>query len=355
MASHQFDPNKIIVSLLGPGYGECVIIHLGQCIWLIVDSCLDAKGIPAAIQYLRELGVDPTEEVQLVVATHWHDDHVRGMGTLIQTCQRAKFCCPGILKQQEILAKIGAFGSLGADSKGSGVREIYNVFLELRARSVQPTFALASKRLLKCDDVEVWTLSPSDEKYDKFLQNLGLSAMNETEDRLRLPTVSPNEISTVLFIKIAETAILLGADLDRSGWLNIVDDLGRPQEKSSIFKVSHHGSRNSHEDRVWQLMLDENPYAILTPWQLGGHALPKKRDIERLLALTPRVYMTAPVNNGVSGRVLFKNHNVRRTLKESGAKILNDHESLGSIHLEREKGSQGPWSVTLKGPALQLT
>lgn len=355
MTRHHFKPNKIIVSLLGPGYGECVLIHLGQRIWLIVDSCVDARGVPVAFQYLQTLGVDPAEDVQLVVATHWHDDHVRGMGSLVRTCQKAQFCCPTIFRKREFLARIGALAGHEAAPKRSGVSEIYSVFSELKKRSVEPKFAMASKRLMQCNDTEVWTLSPSDKNYDNFLQNFGSFAMSKVERQLRVPIISPNEISTVLFIKVAETAILLGADLDRNGWVSIVDDLGRPQQKASIFKVPHHGSKNGHEDRVWQLMLEEKPYAIVAPWHRGRHALPKKEDIERLLSLTPRAYMTAPVGDGgSSGRAPFTDHTVRRTLKESGAKLLKGRQ-LGAIHLEREKGSQEPWSVTLNGSALHLS
>lgn len=31
------------VTLLGPGYGETVLVHFGSNRWLIVDSCLDLQ------------------------------------------------------------------------------------------------------------------------------------------------------------------------------------------------------------------------------------------------------------------------------------------------------------------------
>ena len=33
--------SEIEVSLFGPGYGESIVLHLGENLWLIVDSCLD--------------------------------------------------------------------------------------------------------------------------------------------------------------------------------------------------------------------------------------------------------------------------------------------------------------------------
>ena len=34
-------PDELEISLFGPGRGECVVVHLGNNDWLVVDSCLD--------------------------------------------------------------------------------------------------------------------------------------------------------------------------------------------------------------------------------------------------------------------------------------------------------------------------
>ena len=76
--------NEIEVSLFGPGYGECVLLHLGFSDWVIVDSCLNKDKSPPVLEYLRALGQDPAQVVKLVVATHWHDDHIGGLGVLFK-------------------------------------------------------------------------------------------------------------------------------------------------------------------------------------------------------------------------------------------------------------------------------
>jgi hypothetical protein len=58
----QYD--EIEVSVFGSGYGESVLVHLGQHEWMVVDSCVDMpSGQPAPIQYLRGLGINPAETV----------------------------------------------------------------------------------------------------------------------------------------------------------------------------------------------------------------------------------------------------------------------------------------------------
>ena len=49
-------PNEIEVTVFGPGYGECIVIHIGSGKWAIIDSCLDDAFEPASLSYLRSLG-----------------------------------------------------------------------------------------------------------------------------------------------------------------------------------------------------------------------------------------------------------------------------------------------------------
>ncbi|HAS16681.1 MAG: hypothetical protein A2035_06355 [Nitrospirae bacterium GWA2_42_11] len=71
--------DQIEVTLIGPGYGETILIHLGNNKWVVVDSCIDSRtSEPAALSYLQSIGINPETSVVLIIATHWHDDHVRG-------------------------------------------------------------------------------------------------------------------------------------------------------------------------------------------------------------------------------------------------------------------------------------
>ena len=79
------------LTLLGPGYGESLVLHVGGGIWVLVDSCHNAAGSPQALQYLENIGINPSEVVDLIVATHWHDDHIRGIAKLVETCKKSDF------------------------------------------------------------------------------------------------------------------------------------------------------------------------------------------------------------------------------------------------------------------------
>jgi len=86
------EPHELEISVFGPGIGECTVAHLGDGAWIVVDSCIDrTSGHPAALDYLRTLRVDVASQVKLVVATHWHDDHIRGLGKILEAAESARF------------------------------------------------------------------------------------------------------------------------------------------------------------------------------------------------------------------------------------------------------------------------
>ena len=96
------DGNVLEVTVIGPGYGECIILHIGNGNWVIVDSCLNNKSSPVALDYLRSLALNPGGVVRLVVATHWHDDHIKGIGKLVEVCDNADFCCASVPLHQGV-------------------------------------------------------------------------------------------------------------------------------------------------------------------------------------------------------------------------------------------------------------
>ena len=91
------------VTVFGPGYGEAIAVHLGEQNWMLVDSCLDPETKkPAAESYLSQLGVTPSA-VRVIVASHWHDDHVKGLSRLVQMYPAAELQISSVFDNSEAL------------------------------------------------------------------------------------------------------------------------------------------------------------------------------------------------------------------------------------------------------------
>ena len=344
-------PDEFEVTVIGPGYGESVLIHLGRGEWILVDSCIDSEGVPRPLRYLEDLGVDPAERVRLVVATHWHDDHIRGMGRVVARCRSAGFCCSSALRTEEFLTAVGRSEASSHSRVSSGVRELHEVFSHL-AGSRKPLWALADRRLYGTSGSEVCALSPDDAVFGRFLESLTSFLPDRGATKKRIPDLSPNEVSVALWVRSAGVIVLCGADLERAGWQRILVRGTRPEGAASAFKVPHHGAGSAHEPGVWEQMLTSSPVAVLTPWARGGRSLPTRADQLRILGETPRAYATAPTGRGQHRKE--RGQVVGRTLREMGAAIRRDARGFGAVRLRRGLGGAACWRVDLLGAALRL-
>lgn len=344
---------ELEITLFGPGYGESIVLHVGDGGWILVDSCINQAREPRALRYLAGLGVDPARDVRLIVATHWHDDHIRGMADLVNACSNADFCCASVLCKQEFLAAVGTLEPHRVSGVSSGVRELYEVFTRLKATKTKPTFAIANRRIYAQDTCEIWSLSPNDAAFLNFLSHIGSLLPGQGQTRRRIPSLTPNKVSVVLWIKIGDAVLLLGSDMEKPGWVDILASTTRPANKASVFKIPHHGSANADEQEVWRDMLEVNPWAVLTPWRRGGRILPSQGDVQRILSCTPNAYSTVP-RRRLTASPARRDNMVNKTLQEAGIKLRSVSVSPGAVRLRRSAANQAPWRIELFGSACAL-
>ena len=347
---HPPRDDEFELTLLGPGYGECVVLHIGGGAWILVDSCGRADA-PAALDYLRSLGLDPSQVVVLIVATHWHDDHIRGMARMVEVCADANFCCASVLCREEFLVAVHALEGRHVAAFGSGLREIRGAFTRLRTARVKPTWAIANRVVFSRGPCQVWSLAPSDSSFGDFLRELGSLLPKAGQAETRIPSLSPNDVAVVLWIAVGDITVLLGSDMERRGWATVVRDTGRPNGKASVFKVPHHGSESAHEPRVWQGMLEREPYAVITPWKRGGRVVPNRLDKQRILSMTSNAFVSATAESAAPAR--SRPSMVERTVRHSGIRIRRTPTPDG-VRLRRQIGSGASWAVERFGSACHL-
>ena len=345
--------NELEITFFGPGYGESIALHVGDGAWVLVDSCIDLAGEPRALRYLTDLGVDPARDVRLIVATHWHDDHIRGMTKLVSSCNNAEFCCASVLCKQEFLAVVGKCGPNRISSPGSGVRELRGVFERHKETKTKPIFAIADRRIYAQGACEVWSLSPNDKEFVSFLRQVGSLIPGQGQPRASIPSITPNKVAVVLWIRIEDAVLLLGADMEKPGWADILGSTARPTDRASVFKIPHHGSANADEPGVWRDMLKADPCAVLAPWRRGRGNLPRSSDVQRILSCTANAYATTQ-GSRLIGAPLRRDRMVDKTIRDFGYRLRSTFMSSDAIRLRRAEGNQAQWRIELFGSACAL-
>lgn len=348
------DKGEFEFTLLGPGYGESIVLHVGEGVWILVDSCVGTDGTPRALQYLESIGVDPADAVSLIVATHWHDDHIRGIANLVEVCTRATFCCASVLCKKEFLTVAQALERRRPSFTSSGLREIHNVISRLAQTGSSPKLALADRRLFVQGKCEIWSLSPSDRAFQGFLRSIsGLVIDGGGRGETRLPDLSPNKVAIALWVRVDDVTVLLGSDLEKPGWIEIRQSQERPTAKASVFKIPHHGSESAYAPEVWENWLDSDPTAVLTPWRRGGRAVPNQHEVGLILSRTTKAYATARSSSSRRG-LADRSSAVTRTIRESGVKLRQLAMSPGAVRLRYQLRSRTQLSVETFGAACHL-
>ena len=341
--------DQIQIIVFGPGFGESILLHLGNRNWFIIDSCLNDEESPAAISLLKNMGVNVANEVKLVVATHLHADHTGGLYQTIKECKSAKFAVSATLRDENFRAFLEVYNS---DSNSidttDGKQEILRCLNEVVARSEAPIFVqqdrqiwVASKGELKHKKpVEILALSPSDFQFNAFLFNIG-NQMNFLKSKSKTTPVkqrevsldNENHISIATRVTIGDFSILLGADVEMSnspkfGWKNIVNNYKNQEPKSHILKLPHHGAESGHSDEMWKFLLKKKPISIIAPWNLAGKSLPTQQDIERIKGFSDSVYITSTESLNFKNTV---SEDLLDQISEFGPELYTDFDTCGYV------------------------
>lgn len=347
------------VTVIGPGHGESVVVHLGDGEWMVIDSCAlpNSSGESAPLAYLQSIGVDVGSAVKTIVVSHWDDDHVRGISDLVGACKSATFCCSTALTKREFANFVEVLFESGATTGRGNVSEFRRCLdvLDIQGRGIFKAFpgrqlSSQGKPLVRC-----W--SPSDLDDMAFLEYVALNyPMHLGATRRAIPG-SPNLTSIVISIEWDDTSVLLGADMlacpdDRRGWGAIVGEAGRiGYTRAELVKIPHHGSEGAHDERMWEFLLVEKPISVIAPFGRGPERgrPPKSTDVARVAKLSSETYLTARRDSNPAKK---KSLAVTRSLRESGIRITPRHSGIGMVRMRKAKNDR--WNNEVFGSAVRV-
>ena len=230
-----------------------MVLHVGCGNWMVVNSLVDSTETPVALRYLDDLGFHSSHAIGLGVATHAHDDHIKGRASLIKSCLNADFCCAGALASEELRTLIAAVEQNHNFRVRTGLGELCGVFSHLAEGHRTPIYATENKIVFSNERCKILSLSPSDATFQHFLQIVARLLPDAQEPRKRIPSLSPNDHVVVLWVEVGEFAVLLGSDLVKQGWITVVSNAKLDAVKASIKNLGVGGFRKFAAFDLWQV------------------------------------------------------------------------------------------------------
>ena len=212
-------PDKDIfeVALIGTGggYGESIVMHIGNQNWVVVDSCINPKtGESLPLEYLREKGVNIATDVKQIICTHWHDDHIQGISDLLNECKSSMFSMARTTDRQKFLMFV-ELDYLKAKNEGSASStvEILKCFNILKERNGGIKGAEQDKLLFRTEFdenvSEIFSLSPSESVIDDFNYEISSLIKDYSSSNRKVIINKPNDKCVVLLVKVNDHRVLL--------------------------------------------------------------------------------------------------------------------------------------------------
>lgn len=332
---------ELVLLVLGPGFGESVLVRWPPDNWLVVDSCHRVAGEAErhpAIEALRAFDAQPAG----VALTHPHLDHSGGFAALV--ARRRPGAPVGWLSEPDR----GVWWATpnGTRAAVQGDTEHALAAIE-RAWGEDPATRwelLAGGTPMVLGELTIEVLSP---------------AAGVVDEVKAAAHPDFNRASSAMLLRWRDCELVLGADLTHPGWDDVMSAHGpRRFAEAHGLKASHHGSANAQH----AVALGDPParerLVVATPYN-KGRKVPGYNDggdVARLLELATRLHVTThhgplPLN-GATGAVS------RSTLCPTSRRLArfevqtdNPPKRLEDCWIAARFGADGSLRGLARGPA----
>ena len=237
------DPNAdtFTVHFIDVGQADCMLLECNG-IYAVIDGGYDTTG-SVTVEYLQQQGV---EEIELVIATHPHGDHIGGLPDVFANFPVNNVWSGPITYTNDYVKNFRA----GVASQ------------KLTIQFPQPgdTFQLG--------DAQITVLGPVKKYYE-----------------------DANDLSLVVMVEFGDTRFLFTGDMEQMAEDDMLDYWGEEYDFSAdVLKVGHHGSYSSTHYRFLRAVMPT--YGVICVGGNNEYGHPHKDPISRLQDAEVQIYRT---------------------------------------------------------------
>lgn len=325
---------------------------MGDGCWLLADSCvLPSSNKPASLDYLERIGV-PFSDVKVIIATHWHDDHVKGLSTMVDACQNSTLYISDVFNDREALAFMNAYGGNLASKQTGGTKELFKAAQASKMRKFAHQQSIIWEGNIQGRAMRAVALSPTHQAKAQSAAHFAQYLPQAQAPINHAPELRPNFEAVVINIDLGNDGILLGSDMEDHGawgWSAIVgDEWCLSNQRASAYKIAHHGSPNGDHPDIWSKLLTANPFAVLTPYINGAVNLPNAADKKRINESCSSAF----ISSNASKQPSMSAH-VEKRMKAICKNIAVMNPGFGAVRFRKKLGAAA-WSCELFGQATKL-
>jgi len=410
------DADEVEITLIGgtAGYGESVVVHLGNGVWAVVDSCVNAfNGDCAPLSYLKEFYKEEevANHLKYVVCTHWHEDHIKGMTKLIDACSRQAVFVLSCADDREkyIYEMLEGCEYTGSSRK---LKELSDSMDLANRKSISIKRVEQDKMIFNIEGVQCFALSPSPQEIEKFEQEIANALLTyhkslvqisqlKTIDPAKIEDaediegsviekfaglisekideepissekvdnllsykdahgVEPNERCVAMLLSFNGHHVILGADLEydeskspESGWQSVANCDCLHDVEANLFKIPHHGSHTGYYKYFIDKYIKSDAVSKLSSWYLGGYTLPKHDMLVRYFGHSKNLYITTTSLLGKKNKE--KDKTIRGIMNDTTEEIHEFKPTLGIIRSRMKKTAiEDMWQTVCFGSAQKI-
>lgn len=408
----QPDVDVAEVTLIGGphGYGESVVIHIGNGEWIIVDSCIDPSTKECLpLSYLQKMGVDIANRLKYVICTHWHKDHIDGISQLLEACGSDTIFALSCAEDRKTLVYEYA-SNFDYTGRSKILEELTNTFRIVSQKQIKVKRVEQDKLIFKKGNVQCFALSPSEFEIRQFETNIAsaMSRFNRVVDEISKMVQEPSQIieeatdiqheffksiknvldeegaeddivknsvrdlveykdankieknnrCVAMLISFGLHHVVLGADLEvsciDSGWHSVIGCECMNGIKANLLKIPHHGSKTGYLKEFMDHCIEPQATAKLSTWITGAKTLPESKILKEYHAHTSNLFITNDLL--LKYKNTEKDKTIRKIMNERTEEIIEILPQLGiiqsRIHIDSKSNE---WETTLFGSAKRLT